>query len=152
MLHYAMHSNTCCNQHITYNTVLFCMNILYLYWINTSDHLYKIKLFEPNLSTMVLTFYNSISGLHATYNRLFRCLLFLPCGQHELLTLYVKNVLSYVLSLITLLEMLYPIQALHFTSTCVPQMSVDCEPNRNWPPTPQAVAHHHTPLTNSPAI
>ena len=81
---------------------------------------------------MVLTFYNSISGTHATHNRLFRCLLFLPCGQHELLTLYVKNVLSYVLSLMTLLlEMPYPIQAFHFTSTCVPQMSVDCEPNRN---------------------
>jgi len=41
---------------------------------------------------MVLIFYNSISGIHATYNRLFRCaLLFLPCGQHELLTLYVKK-------------------------------------------------------------
>ena len=50
---------------------------------------------------MVLTFCNSISGIHATYSRLFRCaLLFLPCGQHELLKLYVKNVLSYVLSLI----------------------------------------------------
>ena len=52
---------------------------------------------------MELTFYNYITGTHATYNRLFICtLLFLPCGgQHELLTLHVKNVLSYVLSLIT---------------------------------------------------
>jgi len=28
----------------------------------------------------------------------------------------------------------YPIPAFHFTSTCVPQMSVDCDPNRNCPP------------------
>jgi len=46
----------------------------------------------------------------------------------------------------------YPIPAFHFTSTCVPQMSVDCDPNRNWPPIAQAGAHHHTQLIISPAI
>jgi hypothetical protein len=41
-----MQSKACCNQYVTYSKVLFCMNNLHMCWINTSEYLYKIKLFN----------------------------------------------------------------------------------------------------------